>query len=155
MSYFIFQALQPMNTEKMTMKLAIKEYSSGSMYGCFAILIYMLIRLAFHGENNFSSRFMPSTGELGSTLFIYFMISVLFSVVATWFYKSSPILGFGYFNSYFFIAITKSIPIEFTPILFDSYTENAIADILANWSILAIFVVSLISWIVVSKKSRQ
>ena len=155
MSYFIFQALQPMNIEKMTMKLAIKEYSLGSMVGCFAALVVMTIFLAL-GQNIFSSR----TGKTPTHFMMFaiiFMICLLFSVLGTCVCKSSPIKIYdsGYFTSYFFIAMTKSIPIEFTPILFDSYTENAIADILANWSILAIFVVSLISWIVLSKKSRQ
>ena len=58
----------------------------------------------------------------------------------------------GLIITYTFIGMTKFIPTDFTPILFEPYIEYAIADFLAKWSILAVFVLSLISLIAVSRQ---
>ena len=155
----LFQAnILPTKTEKMTMKKAIEAYSWGSMFGCFAALIWMLTFLAWPGANIFSTGIMQAGGPDMSGWFLVTLIilieSLLLLVISLCLWKSTKMLlsMSGLIITYTFIGMTKFIPTDFTPILFEPYIEYAIADFLAKWSILAVFVLSLISLIAVSRQ---
>ena len=155
----LFQAnILPTKTEKMTMKKAIEAYSWGSMFGCFAALIWMLTFLAWPGANIFSTGIMQAGGPDMSGWFLVTLIilieSLLLLVISLCLWKSTKMLlsMSGLIITYTFIGMTKFIPTDFTPILFEPYIEYAIADFLAKWSILAVFVISLISLIAVSRQ---
>ena len=142
----------------MTMKKAIEAYSWGSMFGCFAALIWMLTFLAWPGANIFSTGIMQAGGPDMSGWFLVTLIilieSLLLLVISLCLWKSTKMLlsMSGLIITYTFIGMTKFIPTDFTPILFEPYIEYAIADFLAKWSILAIFIISLISLIAVSRQ---
>ena len=146
----------PTKTEKMTMKKAIEAYSWGSMFGCFAALIWMLTFLAWPGANIFSTGIMQAGGPDMSGWFLVTLIilieSLLLLVISLCLWKSTKMLlsMSGLIITYTFIGMTKFIPTDFTPILFEPKIEYAIADFLAKWSILVVFVLSLISLIAVS-----
>ena len=80
--------------------------------------------------------------------------SLLLLVISLCLWKSTKMLlsMSGLIITYTFIGMTKFIPTDFTPILFEPYIEYAIADFLAKWSILAVFVLSLLSLIAVSRQ---